>query len=247
MSRPKKLTDADALRLVDSFYEQCGDPGRLRFSELEKHAENLNIDIKAYDLRRNPIILNRIAEIKALALSAESLETLAYKGLDVDAFILSNRRPDKLKRSLSEMDERWRNLYIYAVNASEHNRKLTDRLSDSDHLSESLKSVNTGLSGQLEVNINLVAALKSENRHLRGMLKEYLYPSLADEVLRNLGEYTNFESSPLPAATVKSMTDIGTPSSFSESAYADRALRSREDILLERLREQAREDSDNET
>jgi hypothetical protein len=247
MSRPKKLTDVDALRLVDSLYEQCGDPGRLRFSALEKHAESLNIDIKAYDLRRNPVILNRIAEIEALALSAESLETLAYKGLDIDAFILSNRRPDKLKRSLSELDERWRKLYIFALNASEHNRKLTDSLSDLENLSESLKSVNTGLSKQLDANINLATTLKLENRYLRGILKEYLYPALADEVLKNLGEYTNSESSPVPAATVKTMTDIGTPSSFSESAYADRTLRFREDIILERLRGQAQEGADNET
>ncbi|MCL2343038.1 MAG: hypothetical protein FWC62_03950, partial [Firmicutes bacterium] len=81
MGRPKKLTDADAVRLVDSLYEQYGDHNRLKFSELERYAASLDMEVKAYDLRRNAAVLRRIAEIEALDLNTENIAALAYKGL----------------------------------------------------------------------------------------------------------------------------------------------------------------------
>lgn len=236
MARPKKLCDADAVRLVDSLYEECGDPSRLKFSELEKHAVALNMNIKAYDLRRHEAVLRRIGEIEALVLNTDSLAVLAYKGLDVDGFINTNRTPDKLKRSLAELDERWQKLYDYAADTSKRMSALSDDLQKSKTLTDSLKSQNTELSEQIAVERRQSAALKAEVSYLRKTIQKYLYPALVDSILNS-----EYNASVITQASITSMIDSDVPSSFRESIANDQALRSCEDILLERLRLQAME------
>ena len=191
MARPKKLSDADAVRLVDSLYEQRGDHTKLKFIDLEKHAASLNMDVRAYDLRRNDTVLRRIAEIEELELNAGSLAALAYKGLDIDGFILSNRTPDKLKRGLAELDGRWRKLYDCAVGLSRRVSALTDGLHESESRASSLKAHNTELSEQPAAAQRSAAEYKTENAYLRKRIREFLYPALADTILKSLGEYAN--------------------------------------------------------
>ena len=237
MARPKKLSDADALRLVDSLYEQCGDCSRLKFSELEKHAVSLNIDVKAYDLRRNATVLRRIAEIKTLELDAGSLDAVAYKGLDIDGFISSNKTPDKLKRSLSELDGRWRKLYEYAAATSKRESALSDELRKAETFTDELKSRNAALIGQMDERSRQISGLKAEKTYLRKTIREYLYPALADSILKS--ETISFGAN---QTAIDTLTDGDVPASFRESIAADRALQSREDILLENLRLQILED-----
>jgi hypothetical protein len=234
MARPKKLSDADALRLVDSLYEQCGDYRRLKFSELEKQAAFLGMNVKAYDLRRNNTVLRRIAEIVTLELNTDSIAAFAYKGLDVDGFISTNRTPAKLKSSLSELDGRWRKLYEYASSLSIQVSALSDNLCKSETLTNDLKSQNTGLSEQVDAANRQTIAFKAENSYLRKMIREYLYPPLADSVLNS--EFAAFGAN---QAAIDIMTDGDTPASFSESVSADSALRSREEDLLDKLWMQA--------
>ena len=238
MARPKKLTDADAVRLVDSLYEQSGDYRRLKFSELEKHAALLGLAVRAYDLRRNEVVLNRIAEIEALELNSGNLESLSYKGLDIDGFICANRTQDKLKRSLAELDGRWRKLYDHAVGLSKKASILSDDLRKSEGQVNSLKAKNAELSEQASAGQKSAAALKNENAYLRKMIREYLYPSLADSILQS--GYAGGHTVATQAA-IDAMADGDTPSSFSESVAADRELRPREDVLLEKLRLQVLE------
>ena len=237
MARPKKLSDANAVRLVDSFYEQCGDCSRLKFSELEKHATLLGIEVKAYDLRRNQAVLCRIAEIEVLEANTGNFAAIAYKGLDIDGFVLTNRTPDKLKRSLAELDGQWHKLYDYASGLSKRVTVLTDDLRKSETLANDLKSRNAELSEQASDKHNLSVGLKAENAYLRKMIREYLYPALADSILKSKSAAFGATQT-----AIKAMADGDVPASFDESVAADRAMRSREDTLLEILRFQAQED-----
>ena len=239
MARPKKLDDGDAIRLVDSLYEQCGDYSRLKFSELEKHAALLGLNVKAYDLRRNETVLYRIAEIEAFELNTYRIEVLAYKGLDVDGFISSNRTPDKLKRSLSELDGRWRKLFDHAVSLSKQVSGLSERLEKADTLASELKEKNAELSEQAASGHSSAVALKAENAYLRKKIKEYLYPAIADNLLKTEPAGGN------PVATqaaIIDMADRHVPLPFSMSVAPDIDLRSREDALIDRLRLEALED-----
>jgi len=239
MARPRKLDEADAIRLVDSLYEQCGDHNRLKFSELEKHATMLGMDVKAYDLRRHEAVLKRIAEIKAYELNSCNLKALAYKGLDIDGFVRSNRTPDKLKRSLSELDGRWRKLFDHAVRLSAQVSGLSDKLKKSGALVGGLTEKNAKLAENVASWRSATAALKAENAYLRKMIKEYLYPALADHILKI--ETTGGAYAVTPAAII-AMTDREVPLPFGLSIEPDCEMRSREDDLMDRLRLEAMED-----
>jgi hypothetical protein len=220
------------MRLVDSLYEQCGDHSRLKFSELEKHAKLLNIDVMAYDLRRNKAVLKRIDEIGAFEVNSAGVGDIAYKGLDVDGFISSNRTLEKLKRSLSELDGRWCKVYSLAVSLKKQVSDLSCNLRDSIVATDNLKASNAELSEQIKYWNTKANDLKAENTYLRNMIREYLYPSLADSILKSKSSDKAFGAS---QTAICAMTDGDIPSSFSESTASDQGLRSREDILFEKL------------
>ena len=67
MARPRKLNDAEMLKIVDSFYEGNGDPSMLKCSFLEEYAVSIGIDVKAYDFRRNTAVRARMGELRDLS------------------------------------------------------------------------------------------------------------------------------------------------------------------------------------
>jgi hypothetical protein len=159
--------------------------------------------------------------------------------LDIDGFICNNRTASKLKRSLSELDGRWRKLFDHAVGLSKQVSGLTDNLCKSEALANNLKFVNDELSEKVHAEHSLAAALKSENAYLRKMIREYLYPSLANAILQSECED---RTSGANKAAIDAMTDGDIPSSFRKSVAYDHNLRSREDNLLGKLRLLAQED-----
>jgi len=238
MGRPKKIEDAAAIKLVDELYAKLGDPKRLKFTELEAYAESVGIKVKAYDLRRNRAVIRRIAEIEALSLNTNALSSIAYKNLDIDGFIKTNKTPAKLKQALSELDERWRKLYDYTISLFEQSQSSAEQLRIADNRIKTFESEQTVISEKLRDTADSAGTLKKENAYLRKMIREYLYPSLADEILQtpDAGDLRINESA------VTDMTDspesIG---SFTESVAVDKCLNTREDTLFENLRKRAQE------
>jgi len=237
MARPKKIDDSIAVKLVDELYAQSGDPKQLRFTALEAYAATVGVDVKAYDLRRNQAVIRRIAEIEALELNPDALEALAYKALDVKGFIKTNATPAKLTQALSELDERWRKLYDYTITLFEQARDNVDKLRITENRVETLETEHELMSEKLRGTMVSAESLKTENAYLRKMVREYLYPALADEILQTPGA----DCSNVSEDAINAMTDGDKPETFSTAVTADQQLRSREDILLERLRKQAQE------
>jgi hypothetical protein len=229
MARPKKIPDSVAVRLVDELYEQCGDPKQLKFSALETYAASVGVDAKAYDLRRNRAVILRIAEIEAMSENFDVLGALAYKDLDIDGFLETNKSPAKLKKALAELDGRWRKLYGYAVAITAEKKDLAAKLAVAGVQIVEL-SENCAELSDLRKTAN---ALRTENAYLRKMIREYLYPALAVEILQTPGAE---RLTTITEHAVLAMTDGDVPEAFNVSIAADQDLRSREDILLERLR-----------
>ena len=241
MARPKKLSDTDAVRLVDEFYETCGNPGQLKYSLLEKFAATRGIEVNAYDLRRSAAVRERISQLKNLSVNSEIHGAVAYKALDIDNFVRSSRNIEDLKRNLAELDGRWRKLYDYAADIAKKNADFKEESQKLKAAAADLNNKNRELSNQSGVLNRAVNTIRAENRYLRKMIQQYLYPALAATILQELGELNTAEMSAVQSA-VDAMTDGNIPSSFSESISADAELRSREDILLDKLRLQSRED-----
>ena len=237
MARPKKIEDSVAVRLVDELYSQSGDPKQLRFTALEAYAASVGVDVKAYDLRRNQAVIRRIAEIEALEINPNALEALAYKDLDIEGFVKANATPAKLAQALSELDGRWRKLYDYTITLFEQARDSADKLRTVEKHAEALEAERGLMAERLRCAMVSAESLKAENAYLRKMAREYLYPSLADEILQTPGA----DDSKISADAINAMADADEPEAFTAAVAADQQLRSREDILLERLRKQAQE------
>jgi hypothetical protein len=243
MARPRKMTTEQMIAVVDSYYlaRSEGNEKRLKCSLIAAYAVELGYQAEGYDFARNMEVheyierVKRYAEVQAENKSQETAVP-AYKSLDIAGFIRSNTGKDntKLAQALAELDAYWKRIYDYAERTATQNRALMKEksgfesaLKDAGAAHEKTNAENAELTG---INNKLIM----ENRYLRKMLRTYLYPAVANEIL--LGEDILKESdTQATEAAVRDMTELTAPLSFQESVENDMELQSEEDQLLERM------------
>ena len=241
MARPRKLSDADMIQIVDSFYESNGDPSMLKCSFLEEYAISIGIDVKAYDFRRNNAVRVRMAELRDLSLLSSKTSAIAYKSLDVDALLDRNRTRPMLRNALLELDETWRRIYDRAAEISKRNENLEKSIGAVSAERDKLACEVPELSAQISMLIKNNKELALENRYLKRMLKQYLYPAIANEILLNENVLEQIDTEVTQTAMDK-MVDPFLPSPFSNSIASDREILSREELLMERMKKQVSEE-----
>jgi len=237
MARPRKLSDAEMLKIVDSFYESNGDPAMLKCSFLEEHAISLGIEVKAYDFRRNKAVRSRMDELKDLSLLAATTGALAYKSLDVDALLDRNRTRPMLRNALLELDEVWRRIYDRAIETVEINQLLKKNIESVSAERDELACEVSVSSEKITEYSKMNKELLLENRYLKKMLKQYLYPAIANEILLNENVLKQSDTVVTKTAMDK-MVDPFLPAPFSTAIAPDRDILAREEFLLERMKKQ---------
>lgn len=245
MARPRKADADELIQLVDSYFttEAAGDPSKLKCSFLERFAARNGKDIKAYDFRRYPEVRERMEELKAMVLNENGMPMLqgnSYKSLDINRVLKARRDPDELREILGEMDGYWKQIYEKCIALSGKNMEFQKTIrqlkNDNAALAQSFQLKEADADGISRENNKLVA----ENRYLRKMLKTYLYPAVANEILKqeNLLENPDTE---VTGAAMEKLADGRIPASFPEAVSADRKTRSREEELLQRMWEETGE------
>lgn len=245
MARPRKADADELIQLVDSYFttEAAGDPSKLKCSFLERFAARNGKDIKAYDFRRYPEVRERMEELKAMVLNENGMPMLqgnSYKSLDINRVLKVRRDPDELREILGEMDGYWKQIYEKCIALSGKNMEFQKTIrqlkNDNAALAQSFQLKEADTDGISRENNKLVA----ENRYLRKMLKTYLYPAVANEILKqeNLLENPDTE---VTGAAMEKLADGRIPASFPEAVSADRKTRSREEELLQRMWEETGE------
>lgn len=245
MARPRKIDAETMLLLVNDYYESCGDASRLKCSLLEEYAIKRGLDIKAYDFRRSAEVRRRINELKDISLLPTSSGGAAYKGLDVDALINNARNREALKNSLIELDEAWRRIYDRYISVSKENdvltktaRKCADELDTAAHKSLELGKEAERLKKERK-------DMLLENRYLKKMIKAYLYPAIANEILKNERVLDEIDTEAAPEA-LKALCEQTMPLPFSKAVAADNITISREKSLIARMHGQISGGQDNE-
>jgi len=99
VARPKKLSDAEMIKIMESFFESNGNPNMLKCSLLEEYAGNLGIEVKAYDFRRSAAVRERMEELKK-SVRIDGIGNVVYKSIDIDAMLARNFTREMLKNSL---------------------------------------------------------------------------------------------------------------------------------------------------
>jgi hypothetical protein len=246
MARPRKISADVMLQIVDSFFESHGDPGKMKCSNLEEHACSLGFNIKAYDFRRSDAVRQRIEELRHSVWVNGGSEAVAYKSMDVDALINRNNTREMMKNSLLELDEAWRGIYERAAALSSKNVSLLSTLAAKDRKIESIAAEMDSLSTRLQPLEHNERVLSAENRYLRKALREYLYPAIANEILKeeNVLEQTDTDVTP---AAMAALADSNMPASFSGAIELDKQMVSRSERLLNLMANQIRGDNNGET
>jgi hypothetical protein len=221
------------IRIVESFFESNGDPGRLKCSNLEEYALSMGIEAKAYDFRRNADVRRRMEELRGFD-GAAGLAAIAYKSIDVDALLNRNYTREMLKSSIVELDETWRRIYVQAADLSRKNTSLLSALAEKEQAFEAIAAEKDTCEERIKSLKRDLAALTVENRYLRKSLREYLYPAIANEILKQEHVLEQANTEVLPEA-MAALADSGAPLSFSASVAQDKSAISREEAILKRM------------
>lgn len=185
MGRNKKNDSAKLCALAREYYETegGGNPAKLKCSNFARYAQAHGCDAQAYDFRRDEAVRAFMNEI--LAGKAEKEEqplNAAYRTLDVDALLLKSRSMEDFKRTIREMDSYWHRIYDAAIEAGKNARD-----GDQDEVAaamDQLKKQVNRLEAELSASESIRKKLEAECRYLKGILKKYLYPAVAEELLR---------------------------------------------------------------
>jgi len=241
MSRPRKMTIEQMISVVDSYYftRAEGNEKRLKCSLIAAYAVELGYQADGYDFARNLEVREHIERMKCYAeVQAEfhKDETIVptYKSLDIAGFIRSNREHTQLAKALAELDAYWKRVYEYAEKTAAQNMALMKDKAGCESVLKAEVAAHDELNNN---NVKLSALnrkLVAENRYLRKMLRIYLYPAVANEIL--LKENVLKENDiPVSEASVRDMTEFGAPRSLRESVTSDIELQSDEEKLLAKM------------
>ena len=234
MARPRKMGTEEMLAIINAAYERHGDPSRLKCSSLAEYATTQGFDVKGYDFRRNPAVRARIEELIDMAPFFSEGGALAYKSLDVDAFINRNRSDGSLKNALIELDSTWRKIHDRACALVKERESLSNDLKQKTLEIERLECEFSEMSAQSAKIKNEQRDMIVKNRYLTGMIKKYLYPAVANEILKkeNVVECVDTE---VMQSAMDELVDRDMPAPFSKSVTIDRQALSREEMLLRQM------------
>ena len=241
MARPRKMTTEQMISVVDSYYLTRAEDNEkhMKCSLIAAYAVELGYRAAGYDFARNMEVREHIermkcfAEVQAENQMYEKIAT-AYKNLDIDGFIRRNSEYTQLAKALAELDAYWKRIYEHAEMISTQNKKLMKEkagyeaaLKKSVAMGEQLKADKTDLSVKN-------SKLSAENRYLRKMLRTYLYPAVADEILKNENEPPQTDTEVTKAA-VCDFIENGIPKSFDASVSKDNQIQSETERFMEKL------------
>lgn len=189
MSQKVKIKPDILNGLIDQFYaEKCdGNTALLEIPQIGKYVRSKGYDIDDYLIRRYK---GARAHIKELQESTEEIHihTVAvYRDIDMDEFLAKNNTREKLKNALKERENYYREITHSAAYSFKENKRLElleknskKRVEELEKELEAIESKSANLSSDSR-------NYKSENRKLREIIDTYVYPEIANELLKQQG------------------------------------------------------------
>ena len=238
MARPRKMTAEQMLSVVDSYYATRADGNAklMKCSLIAAYAAELGYLADGYDFRRNLEVREHIECLKVEAeVFAEEAAVTAFKSLDAAGLIRNNPSMAQLTQALTELNDYWKRIYDHAEQISKQNSALAKekkgyetRKKAAELSQEKLANENAELSQQ---NNKLII----ENRYLRKMLRTYLYPAIANEILVQEKAMKDSGETKVTDAAMRAMTELSAPQSLHEAVSKDISMQSEEERLLSKM------------
>lgn len=198
MGRSKVIENNDLIELIKKFYiEECkGNAKKLKLPLITKYVlQNGYPNYKVESLRRNEVARNYIDSLKKIEEGKTLCILATYKTLDIESFLDTNKTRESLKKSLTILDSYYRTV---AGTATEINKKYKDLEQKYEEASEKLNKARE----DIEVLTHDISSLKVKNKSLRsdnnvlkGIVDDYIYPDIANELLIKDGVLSNADTS----------------------------------------------------
>ncbi len=186
MARPKQIDDSKLLNLIERFFrEECrGDSRKLKYEDIAKYIQkNGYPDYKATSLRRDTTAKTYIDNFKNQTKEATVTTVSTYKTLDVEEFINNNRTPDRLKRSLTELDAYYKSVADSAAQIFNEYNTLLKKYEELKAALEESRNTQKDTEERSKDSHSEVIALKKEIKVLNSVINTYVYPEIANELL----------------------------------------------------------------
>lgn len=236
MGRPKKNGSDALVEVVNDYYTNGaqGDPRKLKYSNLAKHAEKLGIQAAWYDFQRDAAVLKRIAELRAKEQSEnDTVMVPAYKSLDIEALLNHCGTVEELKQKLYELDSYWKKAYDEAVKISAQDRTFSERI-------QSLEQEKADQAQRLAQVEQRIKELERENAYLRRTIRENIYPAVANELLRESNLPVQVSETVMPEA-LSHLIEGSIPQPLGGVQQPQKKALTRQEQLIEDLQRQVKE------
>ena len=209
MGRKRKNTTEELIQIVDQYYVACnGNFMKFNASHIAEYANTQGHKVQYYDFCRNTTVKQYIDEVKNKVnqMKVESHE-VAYKDMDIDEFLRINNTKERLKKALILLEEKWKYSYELLIDSNKKYKKLGKENSK-------IKSEYEKICNELEEAIAEGKKLKiklrdgqREIRYLKKMLETYLYPAIANEILKQEGVLREIDTE-IPKKTVEAISEV---------------------------------------
>lgn len=188
MARAKLISDEALIQCFDEYFiETCkGNTSCIKFSDLEKYVKNKYEGVTARLIRRNAALRAHINELEVKE-KEKGHPVLAFKDIDVDTVCRKSTNVNYLREFLSEMNQRYKSVYESAQMIYQENKKLKKQVEKlKTEKDENVQRAEELVEAKKEGR-NELKALRNENKALRDLVDTYVYPEIANALLKEKG------------------------------------------------------------
>lgn len=193
MARKVKIDSNALIGLIDQFYaERCGGNAKqLKIPQIGEYIRSKGYDVADYLIRRNEEAKAYIKKLQNNTREAHIHTVAVYRDLDMNEFFMKNNTREKLKSALKERENYYREVTNSASYSFKENKQLEQQVGEYKkrikELEEELKTAEIKNANICTDNRNY----KSEDRKLREIIDTYVYPEIANELLKQQGLLKN--------------------------------------------------------
>lgn len=216
MGRPKKNETELLLRLTMEYFENetGGDCSKLKYTKLAEYAKKNGYEIEERHFRREPVVQEKIEEIKRLDESKhKELELVAYRNLDVNELISKSHSAAELKNKILGLDNYWKEVYDKSLRLEQENKKLKAKPNYEKHIRD-LEAKYVRTTEELKEKDRIINALEKEITYLKSCLRQYLYPTIAEMILKGEGYTKKTEAENVDVKNVTGLIEGIYPQKF---------------------------------
>ena len=185
MPRKKIITDDELKKMIIN-YHMINPNIKIQISALTKYIQNNGYPLlKAYIIRRNNVATNLIKQLNDEN-NEEQIQLIAtWKPLDINYFIQHNNNLCSLKNALSVRDQYYGKVCVAAGKIFKENNNLKNKINAQSKKIERLQQKIDEMEQKEETKISNDSKILLQK--MKKILDDYLYPDIANEILKKEG------------------------------------------------------------